>query len=364
MTGKIRVLVVDDSAVARAVFSRQLSADPKIEVVGAAGDGIEALEKVKALRPDVVTLDVEMPRVDGLRTLRRIMKDSPTPVVMVSASTHEGADVTIRALELGAVDFVLKVTRAGVPVIHDVPNGLRSKVRLAARANVLASVAAAREGTARPRIKRSAKSVSASQDSVVVIASSTGGPSALRSVLTSFPAAAAAPILVVQHMPEGFTCSLAKRLDELSPLNVEEARSGSKLAGGHAFIARGGRHMTVTQGGEIRLDDGAKERGFRPSANVTMESVVRVYGASTVGVILTGMGSDGTRGAGLIKAAGGRVIAQDESSSVVYGMPGSVVSAGYADKVVPLSRISSEVIRMCRVRPQSRRRPTPSGVIA
>jgi two-component system chemotaxis response regulator CheB len=350
MVAKIRVLIVDDSATARVILSKHLATDPEIEVIGWACDGVEALEKIRALRPQVVTLDVRMPRMDGVQALEQIMKDSPTPVIMVSALTREGAQITVRALELGAVDFVLKPTRGGVPALHEVTDDLCSKVRSAARANVLASVAAAHESKIRPRMAPPTKSISAWQDNAVVIASSTGGPQALSSVLASFTADTAVPILVVQHMPEGFTGPLAERLNEVGPLPVEEAQPGSKLVRGQVLVAPGGQHMTVAGSGEVRLNDGAKECGVRPSANVTMESVVQVYGAATVGVILTGMGRDGTRGAGLIRAAGGKVIAQDESSCVVNGMPKSVVRAGYADRVVPLPRIASEVARMCRAR--------------
>ncbi len=352
MTPKIRVMIVDDSATARVILSKHLATDPEIEVVGWARDGIEAVEKVKTQRPDVVTLDVEMPRIDGLQALEHVMRENPTPVIMVSALTHEGAQATIRALELGAIDFVLKPTRGGVPALREVVYELCSKVRSAARANVLASVAAAHESKVRPRMALPTKSISAWQDNVVVIASSTGGPQALSGVLASLPADTAVPILVVQHMPEGFTGPLAERLNELGPLRVDEAQPGSKLLPGQVLLAPGGQHTTITRSGEVRLNDGPKECGVRPSANVAMESLAQVYGAATVGVVLTGMGRDGTRGAGLIRAAGGKVIAQDEPSCVVYGMPKSVVRAGYADRVVPLPRIATEVVRMCGARPQ------------
>jgi two-component system chemotaxis response regulator CheB len=352
MTPKIRVMIVDDSATARVILSKHLATDPEIEVVGWARDGVEALDKIKTLRPDVVTLDVEMPRMDGLQALEHVMRESPTPIVMVSALTREGAQITLRALELGAIDFVLKPTRGGVRVLREVTDELCSKVRAAARANVLASVAAAHESKVRPRMAPPTKSISAWQDNAVVIASSTGGPQALSSVLASLPADTAVPILVVQHMPEGLTGPLAERLNELGPLRVEEAQSGSKLVPGQVLVAPGNQHMTLAGSGEVRLNNGARECGVRPSANVTMESVAQVYGAATVGVVLTGMGRDGTRGAGLIRAAGGKVIVQDEPSCVVYGMPKSVVRAGYADRVVPLPRIASEMVRMCGTRPQ------------
>ncbi len=352
MAPKIKVLVVDDSAYARTVISARLAADPQIEVVGQAGDGIEALIKIGALRPDVVTLDVVMPRMDGLEALRHIMREYPLPVIMVSALTRAGAEVTVRALELGAFDFVLKPMRGGAPAVHSLTDELCSKVKLAVRANIASSLTAARKAEAGPPTKGAAKSNYAWQDRTVIIGSSTGGPQALRTVLTSFPADAAVPILVVQHMPAGFTRSLAERLNELGPLPVEEAQPGSKVQAGRVLIAPGGLHMTVTKSGQIRLNDGPPECGVRPSVNVTMASAVEAYGASTIGVVLTGMGSDGTRGAGLIKAAGGQVIVEDESTCVVYGMPKSVVDAGYADRVLPLPRIASEIVRLCRAQPR------------
>lgn len=353
MTRRIRTLVVDDSASVRSIFSRCLAADPEIEVIGHAIDGIEALEKVKALRPDVLTLDVEMPRMNGLQTIERIMRDSPTPVVMVSALTQAGADVTIRALELGAVDFVLKPTRAGVAAVHEVIDELCTKVKLASRANVAGAAGAAHGGDGRYQPEPPVSGHFVWQEKVIVIGSSTGGPKALCEVLSSLPGHTAVPILVVQHLPEGFTRSLADRLNGLSRLQVEEARAGTPLSPGHVLVAPGGFHMVVTKGGRVGLNTGPPECGLRPSVNPTMESVAAVYGASTLGVVLTGMGSDGTRGAGLIKAAGGEVIAQDASTSAVYGMPRSVADAGHVDSVVPLPRIASEIVRRCRAHPGS-----------
>jgi two-component system chemotaxis response regulator CheB len=349
MAQKIKVLVVDDSAYARTVLSRRLIADPDIEVAGFAADGIEAVEKVAALRPDVVTLDIVMPRMDGLGALERIMKDSPTAVVMVSALTREGADVTVRALELGAVDFLLKPMRGGVSAVHEVTDDLCSKVKTAATAKVPRPATARRAAV--PRDQHPTRSHSAWQRKVVVIGSSTGGPQALRVLLTSLPPDMAVPILVVQHMPAGFTRSLAERLNDLGPLPVKEARAGSRLQNGRVLIAPGGFHMVTNGDGEVQLTSGPPECGVRPSVNVTIESVVAAYAADTVGVVLTGMGSDGTRGAGLIKSAGGQVIVQDESTCVVYGMPKSAAEAGYADRIVPLPHIARELVRVCRARP-------------
>lgn len=341
----VRVLVVDDSAFARSVLSLELASDPEIEVIGHAGDGVQALELVRALRPDVVTLDISMPRMDGLETLERLMAEMPTPVVMVSALTREGADITLEALDKGAVDFILKPVRGGVPLLNELAGTLCAKVKLAASVRRPAPARWRKSGRETPAPPASPKL--AWRERVVVMGASTGGPQALAKVLPALPAEARVPILVVQHMPKGFTAALAQRLADLSQIRVEEARPGMRLAPGLAILAAGGRHMTVSKMGTVQLDDGPLECGVRPSLNVTMESVVAAYGAATLGVVLTGMGSDGTRGSGLIKAAGGEVIAEAPETAVIYGMPRSVVEAGYADHVVPLTRVADEIVRRC-----------------
>lgn len=352
MSENIRVLVVDDSAFARTNLSKRLTGDSAIDVVGWARDGAEAVEKVKELRPDVITMDVVMPKMDGLGALEAIMKEHPTPVVMVSALTREGADVTIRALELGAVDFVLKLNtnRSAEMAAGQVVDDVCAKVKMAATAKV-------RRGTQSPRTRRTpsrprtpVESRAGAEDTLVIIGVSTGGPKALNEVIPALPADIPAAFLVVQHMPADFTRSLAERLNESARLPVEEARAGSAVETGRVLVAPGGYHMTVSRTRKVKLNDDPTECGVRPSINVTMESVVEVYGASTIGVVLTGMGVDGTRGAGLIKAAGGQVIAEDESTCVVYGMPKSVAEAGYVDRVEPLGRVASEVVRACRAR--------------
>lgn len=353
----IRVLVVDDSATVRAVLARQLDADPALEVVGRAADGLEALELIAALRPDVVTLDIEMPRLDGLGTLERIMTECPTRVVMVSSLTAEGADATIRALELGAVDFIEKPSFGGVAAphaVHAVVDEVSQKVRHAA---------GARLARLRPRPERLAavppppsRRESRWLPKKVLIGSSTGGPQALRQVLTSLPADFGVPVVVVQHMPGGFTRSLARRLDELSPLSVQEATPGSRLEMGKVLIAPGGFHVTLDGHGVVALNEDEPECGVRPSVNVTAESLARAFGADVIAVVLTGMGSDGTRGAGLIKQAGGSVIVEAEESCVVYGMPRSVVEAGYADRVVSLEGIAGALMRACRATSAAQRR--------
>ena len=340
-----RVLVVDDSATVRALLSRRLNADPAIEVVGTAGDGLEALERIAELRPDVVTLDIEMPRLDGLATLKRIMQRHPVPVVMVSSQTREGADATLQALELGAVDFIEKASFGDSGAPDAMAEAVGLKVRSAATARLAASP------TAAPPLRpvRTVPTGRRWQKKTVLIGSSTGGPPALRRLLERLPADMDVPVLIVQHMPPGFTRSLADRLDSLCPLHVEEATDGARLEPGTALIAPGGRHMTLGRGGTVSLNDGPTECGVRPAVNVTMESLVAAAGAQVVAAVLTGMGNDGTRGAGLIKQAGGHVIAEAESSCVVYGMPRSVVEAGFADELLPLDEIADAIVRQCVV---------------
>ena len=343
---KVRVLIVDDSAFARFAIARELRLDPAIEVVDFASDGVEAVEKVQALRPDVVTLDVEMPRMDGLGALERIMTTCPTPVVMLSGITSEGAEATIRALELGAVDFFLKPWLSTPAGSGDGTGGLRARVMTAAAAKV--SPLWRGRGTERVRTESRPLPKNIPPQMVAVIGSSTGGPRALYQLMPDLPADIPAAVLVVQHMPAGFTKSLAERLGQLSAVGVREAAAGDVLREGEALIAPGNYHMTVTAKGTVELNQGPQECGVRPSVNVTMESAARAFGAAVVGVVLTGMGADGTRGAGLIRAAGGKVVVQDESTCTIYGMPKSAIAAGNVDLVVPLPQMAAEMIHVLK----------------
>jgi two-component system chemotaxis response regulator CheB len=338
---KIRAVLVDDSATIRSVLRRKLEADGTIEVVGTASDGLEALDLIAQVRPDVVTLDIEMPRLDGLSTLQRLMATQPTPVVMVSSLTREGADATIRALELGAVDFIEKpALAAAVGVLAD---DLIAKVRHASHARVQVPAAAA------PRTPATrASSTDRWRKRVVVIGSSTGGPQAVRRVLTSLPAGMRVPVVVVQHMPAGFTRSLADRLNDLGPLKVHEAEAGMTLTPGEVLLAPGGYHLTFDRHGVAALNQEPPEMGVRPAINVTMASIAQIPLANPLAVILTGMGSDGTRGAGLIKAAGGTVLSEAESTCVVYGMPRAVFEAGHVDEVYPLDQMADGIVRHTR----------------
>ncbi len=339
----IRVLVVDDSAFMRFTIARYLNDTGSIQVVGTARDGGEALELLTSLRPDVITLDIEMPGLDGLATLREIMARQPTPVIMLSSLTAEGAVETIQALTLGAVDFVAKpANRANVAAVLD---EVATKILRVSRAAISRYVPPRVQAPS--SIGTSHKPVRAlnNQDRVVVIGASTGGPAALSVVLGDLPADLPAAIVIVQHMPAGFTHSLANRLDSLSPLKIKEAEPGDRLAVGLALVAPGGFHTVLTSSGEVTLNQNPPVHGVRPAIDVTLASIVQHYGKASIGVILTGMGNDGTTGATLVHAAGGTVIAEDESTCVVWGMPRSVFEADVTDIVAPLPEIAGQINR-------------------
>ncbi len=343
----IRVLVVDDSAFMRYTITRYLSEANGIQVVGAARDGQEALQLIPRLQPDVVTLDVEMPHMDGLTTLREIMAEHPRPVIMLSSLTSEGALETIQALTIGAVDFVTKpINKANVGVVMD---EVVTKIQRAARARVWSVPRQPRE-MAVPTVGTHAKSTRSMQsnDRVVVIGSSTGGPRALNTVVPALPADLPAAVLIVQHMPVGFTRSLADRLDSLCKIKVKEAEPGDTLEVGRALLAPGGFHMVLDDNNRIALNQDPAVHGVRPAIDVTMNSVTRRFGSSVVSVILTGMGSDGTMGSGLVHAQGGYVIAEAEATCVVWGMPRSVFEAGYTDEVVPIDQVAGAIQRVLR----------------
>lgn len=345
MPKRIRVLVVDDSNYVVGVVSRKLQSDPEIEVIGSAGDGIEAIEKVKSLRPDVVTLDVVMPEMDGLTALGRIMQECPTPVVMLSALTSENAISTIQALELGAVDFFLK-TSVVKSVENEATDSLIAKIKMAATQTLLKKPIAAPCGfvsrdKAAPGIRKGLI------NKIVVIGSSTGGPRALSELIPALPADIQAAILVVQHMPPLFTKSLAERLNQTSKIEVIEAHEGSLITRGQALIAPGDYHMIVGEKGKVLLTQDPPVLGVRPAVNVTMKSVATTYKDMSLGVVLTGMGNDGTEGAAWIKKSGGKILAQDEATSAIYGMPMSVAKAGHADMILPLNKMAEEIARIC-----------------
>lgn len=345
----VRVLVVDDSFFMRTLVSDMLNSDPDIKVVGAAKDGNDALEKLKTLRPDVITLDYLMPGLSGLRTLKRIMRERPTPVIMLSAYTEEGTAATIECLEAGAVDFVLKPSGAVSVDIEKVKDKLTAKIKRASKVNIqkIKSI------LARKRVKQFLAPGVVVKEKVFVIGSSTGGPSVLELILSELPSNFPAAILIVQHMPAKFTNSLAERLNRMSEIVVKEAEGGDVIEPGKAYVAPGDFHMTVkrimTEGATraiISLNQGPQVHGLRPSVDVTMKSVADVYGENAVGIILTGMGRDGAEGMRAIKRRNGKTIAQDEATSLIYGMPREVIEKGDADYVFPVFEISQGIIQL------------------
>lgn len=342
----IRVLVVDDSILMRTFVSDMLNVPGEISVIGTAKNGIEAIEKTKDLSPDVITMDVEMPKMDGIAAVRAIMKEKPTPVIMLSAVTQQGALQTMRALSAGAVDFIPKPSGSISLDIEKVRASLIEKIRIACHLDRsrLCSWPEAQERQKSPaRAQVRAKKV-------VVIASSTGGPSALERVLTRIPGDIKAGILVVQHMPAGFTRSLSERLNKLSDIEVKEAGAGDQIIEGRALLAPGNYHMFVRGGiaGSkiVGLNQDPPVHRVRPAADVTMRSVVPAFGSNVLGVVLTGMGSDGAFGLKEIKDHGGRTIACDEKTCVVFGMPKAAIELGCVDKIAPLDNIAEEIMGM------------------
>jgi two-component system chemotaxis response regulator CheB len=357
MAVKIKVLVVDDSAFMRKALSGMLERDPRLSVVGVARNGEEAIQKVAELKPDVVTMDVEMPGMNGLDALRQIMATSPLPVLMVSSLTEEGAKETLLALEFGAVDYLPKQLEGVATNITAVEQELIAKVLGAAKAKVVrrssAATAAAAKTIIKPAIGGSltASSVSATRGmKLVAIGCSTGGPLALQEILPLFPADFPAAVLIVQHMPKFFTKPFAERMNQICQITVREATDGEMLAPGVALVAPGGVQLRVCRRQSIAIEIGLSKDGegllHAPSADVMMTSVASLYGSRGIGVILTGMGHDGLEGMKDIKGAGGRTVAQNEATCTVYGMPKAVVDAGLADKVVPLSHVAGEVLNM------------------
>ena len=346
MPPKTRVLVVDDSAFARSVIAKKLACDD-LEIIDFAKDGIEALEKTKALKPDVITMDVSMPRMNGLDALKRIMAECPTPVVMLSALTGAQTQTTISALEEGAVDFFLKPSLTSPAGTEGATEELRATIRGAATVTgaKLRSIA---NWNRTHKVTRPAKVLRPNRlNKVVVLGTSTGGPKALADLIPALPGDLPACILLVQHMPPMFTKSLADRLNQASELSVKEAEKGDKIEPDTILLAPGGFHMILNSHGAIDLNEGPQVCGVRPAVDVTMLSVSPVYRSSTLGVVLTSMGADGTKGADSIKAAGGQVVVEAESTCAIYGMPKSIIDAGYADDVVPLHKMAQKIASLC-----------------
>lgn len=364
MPQKIRVIIVDDSALIRQMMTEMLASDPQIEVVATAQDPYIAREKIKKLKPDVITLDVEMPRMDGLTFLGNLMRLHPIPVVMVSSLTEKGADTTLRALEMGAIDFVSKPKIDLANDFQNYADEIIEKVKTAAGANVtyiekrvrlnidnivekhidpkLSADAVIKKSTGKKRFKTTGK--------IVAIGASTGGTEAIREILSVLPADAPG-IVISQHIPEGFSAAFAKRMNENSAMVVYEARDGQQILPGHVYIAPGNQHLMVVRNGaqyNVRLNDGPPVNRHRPSVDVMFRTVAENVGPNAIGAILTGMGGDGALGMKEMHENGAKTMAQDERSSVVWGMPGEAVKAGGVDKILPLSKIAQQILAFAR----------------
>lgn len=388
----IKVLIVDDSAFMRSALTRMLEEDPEIKVIGQAGDGEEGLRKVEELNPDLVTLDLEMPRLDGIGMLERLMKTNPKPVLIVSSLSVEGAEPTLRALEAGALDFIPKYQEGGYSLdflrreLHgkikavarrgrfmrplasprvesrsrvEVPvaSGFRPRPSFSLSRNAVSSPSGVREqfrfpahslGGASPmeHVLPSAARVGRPKRDIVAIGVSTGGPPAVQKVLSALPADFPACILIAQHMPATFTEAFARRLDNVCKIHVSEARGGDKIGPGLAYVCPGGRHLRLDMHGPLPFIDVVSEPAdalYKPSVNVLMESAGNSMGRRVVGVTMTGMGSDGVEGSRILKEKGGYLIAQNEASCVVYGMPKAVVDAGLADEVVGVDSLAASI---------------------
>jgi two-component system chemotaxis response regulator CheB len=348
MSERIRVLVVDDSALMRKLIPSILSRDPSIEVVGTAMDGAFALKKIEELHPDVVTLDLEMPRMDGMQTLRLIMRTAPMPVILLSTPPKEGATYTLEALALGAVDFISKPQNAASGNLNSIADSLIEKIKLASRATGRKLPPAAVVDN--PPSRKKALRVANPPKRIIAIGISTGGPNALQYVLSQLPADFSSAIVIVQHMPEGFTEMFARRLDDCSPLFVQEAKSGDLLLAGRVLLCPGNRHIMVRRmprGDMVVLSDAPPVNGHRPSADFLFHSVAAEFGMLAIGVLMTGMGEDGSEGLGAIKAAGGLTVAQSEETCVVGGMPRAAINKGYAAKIIPLDGLASFLVAQC-----------------
>ena len=354
-TGKIRVLIADDSAFMRKVLHSIFLAEPGFEVAGEARDGREAVAQADALKPDVITMDINMPHVDGLQATEQIMSTNPRPIVIVSSESREGAEITFKALDLGAIDFVAKPS-SGVDLdMSSVRDELVRKLRVAAKVRVVRTASRSKLGqeiaTSAPRTepgmipgpKQESRNGGAppaprshNKFPLVVIAASTGGPATLMKFMPSFPREFPGAVILVQHMPGSFTTQFSQQLSESCAIRVKEAEAGEILAPGTVYVCPGSHHLRVSPTGRLTLDDGPRILGYRPCADVTLESAAEYAGPMSLGVILTGMGNDGSRGAQAVKNAGGYVLAQDEATSVIFGMNAEAIRAGAVDQVLPI----------------------------
>jgi two-component system chemotaxis response regulator CheB len=355
MTKPVRVLIVDDSALIRQLLSTLLSDDPEIEVVGTAGDPYIARERIKALNPDVITLDVEMPNMDGVTFLRKIMTLRPMPVIMISTLTQAGAEITLEALEVGAVDFIAKPTSDVANAMDSIAAELQAKVKSAAHARV-----GARRVVAPARHPRRNRPV-CSADRIIAIGASTGGVEALKTLLMGVPAACP-PILITQHMPPRFTAAFAERLNRECPMTVSEAAHNEPVEPNHVYIAPGSHHLELVRvGGYYRccLSEGPTVSGHRPSVDVLFRSVANIAGKAAVGAILTGMGKDGAEGLLEMRNAGAMTFGQDEASSLIYGMPRVAFERGAVVRQYSLTHLADAILDACEAEPNAQ--PRESG---
>jgi two-component system, chemotaxis family, protein-glutamate methylesterase/glutaminase len=358
----IKVVVVDDSAFMRKAISTMLSKDPEIDVVATARDGEEGLEMIRRHNPDVVTMDIEMPRMDGLTALRHIMMEMPRPVIMISSLTNEGAEATLKALDLGAVDFIPKqLSKVSLDIVKIEAN-LIAKVKIVASRKLMHSRSRFSTPMARAPISAPAESAGSApgrtaalptlpsgspRRDVVAIGVSTGGPPAVQKVLSALPADFPASIVIAQHMPQAFTGPFAKRLDGLCKISVKEAEPGDRLKPGCCFVAPGGRHLVLKQmvsRVDLEITTEPASALYKPSVNVLMGSVANAVGRRALGVILTGMGNDGMEGIRLLKEKGGRALAQSDATCVVYGMPKAIVDAGLSDEIVDINDMAQAIM--------------------
>lgn len=364
---RIRVLVVDDSSFMRRVLQSMIADDPQLEVCGEARDGQDAVTQAEALKPDVISMDINMPHMDGLQATEVIMSGNPRPILIVSSESKDGAEVTLKSLELGAIDFVAKPS-SGVDLdMHSVKDELCRKLKMAAKVRVvrtasrlrlqheIASAAPRTEPGAAAAARRSFAQVAPEQSSgntagargtkfpIVVMASSTGGPATLMGFAPSFPKDFPGAVIVVQHMPGNFTAQFSRQLGEVSAMRVKEAQAGEIIVPGQLYVCPGAQHLRVSPTGRISLDDGPRISGYRPCADLALESAADYAGPMTIGVILTGMGNDGAKGAQAVKSGGGYVIAQDESTAIIFGMPQEAIRTGAVDQVLPIEAIYNAI---------------------
>jgi len=359
---RMRVLIVDDSTFMRKVLHNIVASDPQLEVCGEARDGRDAVTQTEVLKPDVVSMDINMPHMDGLQATEIIMSTNPHPILIVSSESREGAEVTLKALQLGAIDFVAK-PKGGVDLdMSSVKEEICRKLRMAAKVRVVRTATRSKlqqevasssprtepvsttfgqqtEPNGRPAVSAANARNASGKFPIVVMAASTGGPATLMKVIPQFPKDFPGAVVLVQHMPGNYTAQFSKQLSEVSQMRVKEAESGEIIVPGQIYVCPGSHHMRVSPSGRVSLDDGPRINGYRPCADLTLESAAEYAGPLAIGIILTGMGNDGVKGVQAVRAAGGHTIAQDESTAVIFGMPQEAIQSGSVDQVLPMDWI-------------------------